>query len=154
MIPWTKALSLVFRGKVQVFEYYDGVEIRSAREVHALPSVVLLKHTFAPYGREVGLNKRNLLVRDNYECQYCGKTLSDSSATVDHVIPSCKGGAHSWENVVAACRRCNNVKANKTLEQANLMLRKQPFKPSRRLLLRQRAAKLGYAAWLPYFGGA
>ena len=151
MIPWTRALSLVFRDKVQVFAYYEGVAIRSAREVHALPSVVLLKHTFVPYGKRVGLNKRNVLVRDGFECQYCGKELSESSATVDHIIPSCNDGPHAWENVVAACKRCNNSKASKSLDQANMKLRSRPFRPSKALLLRQRAAKLGYNQWMPYF---
>ena len=64
--------------------------------------------------------------RDNQTCQYCGSTRN---LTIDHLIPRCRGGADSWENLLLACSKCNTVKGHKTPEQAGLRLRKKPRPP-------------------------
>jgi 5-methylcytosine-specific restriction endonuclease McrA len=64
--------------------------------------------------------------RDNQTCQYCGSTRS---LTIDHVIPRCRGGSDSWENLTIACEPCNTKKGSKTPEQAGLRLRKKPRPP-------------------------
>ena len=53
----------------------------------------------------VPFSRANIYARDDHECQYCGGVAE----TLDHVIPRSKGGAHTWENVVAACRRCDEL---------------------------------------------
>jgi 5-methylcytosine-specific restriction endonuclease McrA len=64
--------------------------------------------------------------RDNQTCQYCGSTRN---LTIDHLIPRCRGGADSWENLLLACSRCNTVKGHKTPEQAGLRLLRKPRPP-------------------------
>ena len=75
----------------------------------------------------VRLTKREVLRRDNYICQYCGKKTP--YLTIDHVFPRRLGGEHSWENLVAACPPCNHRKGGRTLEQAHMNLLHLPKEP-------------------------
>jgi 5-methylcytosine-specific restriction endonuclease McrA len=74
------------------------------------------------------LTRKNVLLRDNNQCQYCG--TSRGPMTVDHIIPKTMGGTDSWENLVCACPRCNNKKGNRTPEQAGMKLPRKPSRPS------------------------
>ncbi len=76
------------------------------------------------------LNNQTLFKRDGYLCMYCGEHFSSSVLSRDHVTPLTLGGRDIWRNVVAACRRCNNHKAGRTPEQANMKLLAVPFTPS------------------------
>ena len=49
--------------------------------------------------------------------------------TLDHVMPRHRGGGHTWENLVTACKTCNHRKGGKTLEEARLRLLRPPFEP-------------------------
>ncbi|ODS24044.1 restriction endonuclease [Candidatus Endobugula sertula] len=71
-----------------------------------------------------------LFRRDNYVCLYCGQIFFAQELTRDHVVPRAQGGADSWTNVVAACKRCNHAKGNRTPEQANMLLLAVPFTPN------------------------
>lgn len=51
-----------------------------------------------------------VLNRDAYTCAYCGDVANE----VDHVYPKSKGGEDTLDNLVAACRRCNILKKDKT----------------------------------------
>jgi 5-methylcytosine-specific restriction endonuclease McrA len=154
MIPWTRAISLVFKGRVHVYDYFDDV-VRSTRESFRLPSVVgLLKYVLIPNRRRISLSKRNVLARDGYECQYCDKELTEKTVTVDHVVPRSQGGPHTWTNVVASCRACNNFKDDKTLEEKCMKLRRLPHVPSRGVILREKAVRAGYEEWKLYFARA
>jgi 5-methylcytosine-specific restriction endonuclease McrA len=76
------------------------------------------------------VNRREVLKRDHYTCQYCG---SSKHLTLDHVIPRSRGGLHTWDNVVTACERCNSKKGDKTLHEAGMQLRhklKAPIHPT------------------------
>ena len=79
----------------------------------------------SPYSRRVALNRENIFIRDYFSCQYCG----NKAESVDHIIPKSKGGEHIWSNVVACCKRCNLIKADKLLNQTILALKKFPEKP-------------------------
>jgi hypothetical protein len=61
---------------------------------------------------------------------YCGQKFPSSQLSRDHVTPLSRGGVDAWKNVVTACRRCNNLKAWRTPEQARLQLIAIPFTPS------------------------
>lgn len=78
---------------------------------------------------EIRLTRRNLLLRDNFTCQYCGKRVSSSTFTIDHVIPRSHGGEGSWENFVVSCFKCNTAKRDRTPKEANMPLRQEPKKP-------------------------
>jgi hypothetical protein len=76
------------------------------------------------------LNNETLFRRDANLCMYCGQRFGSSQLSRDHVRPFCKGGKDVWNNVVAACRRCNNQKASRTPEQAGMQLLAVPFTPT------------------------
>jgi hypothetical protein len=77
--------------------------------------------------RMLRANRRNLLLRDDGMCQYCGKSMPASHLSVDHVVPTSRGGsARSWENQVIACRRCNGRKGNRLLSEAGMRLVRPP----------------------------
>jgi hypothetical protein len=77
--------------------------------------------------RMLRANRRNLLLRDEGTCQYCGKSLPASQLSVDHVVPTSRGGSGcSWENQVIACRRCNGRKGNRLLSEAGMRLIRPP----------------------------
>jgi 5-methylcytosine-specific restriction endonuclease McrA len=61
---------------------------------------------------------------------YCARDFAGTQLTRDHIQPRSRGGRDRWENVVAACRRCNQHKANRTPEEANMQLVALPFKPN------------------------
>jgi 5-methylcytosine-specific restriction endonuclease McrA len=106
----------------------DGKVIRSVSTRIPFPSVIKLEHyRRIPY-KNIILSRKNILRRDGHRCQYCGATALP--ITVDHVIPKSHGGHDSWENLVAACVRCNNIKGNHTPEKAGLKLLSVPRRPS------------------------
>ena len=76
------------------------------------------------------LCNRTLFKRDDHRCLYCGGKFSRSQLTRDHVLPTSRGGTDRWENVVAACKRCNWQKDNGTPEEAHMPLLAVPFKPN------------------------
>ena len=123
--PWQEAIKAVCLDRVQILAEYDAV-VRSQKSEFRIPSVVVLKEFVKPQKR-VAFTRFNLFLRDEFCCQYCG---AKGDLTFDHVLPRSKGGVTSWENVVAACSPCNLKKANKTLKQVGMVLKKPPCAPS------------------------
>lgn len=76
------------------------------------------------------LNNPTLFARDGHICMYCAREFASIELTRDHIQPVSRAGADRWENVVAACRRCNQHKANRTPEEAGMELVALPFKPN------------------------
>lgn len=108
--------------------------IRSPRMVLLPPEVIVLANYDGQGEKSVIFSRRNLFKRDRYTCQYCGSQPGPESLTIDHVTPKSRGGISSWENCVLACIECNKRKANKTVDESGLKLRKIPRKPSWRIL--------------------
>lgn len=79
--------------------------------------------------REIIFSKENLLRRDNFTCQYCGKKLERKTATIEHVTPCAKGGLSTWTNCILACLECNQTKGNKYLHESDQKLLKAPYVP-------------------------
>ena len=75
----------------------------------------------------VKLSRREVFIRDGYTCQYCGRQCHD--LTIDHVVPRSRGGMHSWDNLVSACKPCNHRKGGKLPAEARMSLRKEPREP-------------------------
>ncbi len=121
-----RALVLVLGGKAEVVEH-NGHDIMTPSQVIKAPSVIRLSHIVKRPMPQVKLSRREVFRRDHYTCQYCGTSTND--LTLDHVIPRHRGGNHSWENLVSACRQCNHRKGGRTPEEARMKLRKQPFRP-------------------------
>lgn len=76
------------------------------------------------------LTNSGLFARDHNLCLYCGQTFADSTLTRDHVVPKSRGGMDKWDNVVAACKRCNHHKGNRLLHDCNLELLALPYVPN------------------------
>ncbi len=123
-----RAIALLVTGKAEPLEFSsDAWLVRSPNLVIAVPAYIRL----AIASRErlwkiPPVNRREVLRRDNHACQYCG---SNKHLTLDHVIPLSRGGQHSWDNVVAACVKCNQRKSNRTPDDARMPLRTKPKAP-------------------------
>lgn len=94
-----------------------------------VPEVIVLKSYSAFPHRQVKLTRRNLLIRDNFRCQYTGKKLHAKEATIDHIIPQSRGGPHNWNNVVICSVDVNSKKADRTPQEANMSLLSKPKEP-------------------------
>src|SRR5581483_7232597 len=121
-----RALVLVNGGKAEVLEHGDG-ELRSTSITFRRPSVIRLVYLIKRPRPRVRLTRREIFIRDHFTCQYCGVKTKD--LTIDHLIPRHRGGRHTWDNLVSACRGCNHRKGGKTLEEARMALRIPPFEP-------------------------
>lgn len=125
VVPARRAVVLVLANKADVV-HANGHLFRSEQLELAAPSVVRLRrYVHVPYRRRAALSRRGVFIRDQYACQYCGV----GAENVDHVVPRSRGGAHEWENVVAACRRCNSRKKDRTPAEARMTLLRTPFAP-------------------------
>jgi 5-methylcytosine-specific restriction endonuclease McrA len=111
VVPARRALLLVIKHKAIAIEDSDLV-MHSAALSFAAPSVVrLTRYVRIPYRGPVPLTRRAVFARDGGRCVYCGGVAT----SIDHVVPRSRGGRHEWGNVVSACRRCNHVKADRTV---------------------------------------
>ncbi|WP_229752892.1 HNH endonuclease [Deinococcus aerophilus] len=122
-----RAITLLQYGVAEVLED-SGDVIRSPSTVLSVPSVIRLRRYIRrPRVHPVPFNRRNVLRRDTFACQYCG---SEGDLTLDHVMPRSRGGRHNWDNVVTACRGCNQRKGNRTPDEAGMPLRVPPHAPT------------------------
>jgi 5-methylcytosine-specific restriction endonuclease McrA len=121
-----RAFRLVFGEKAEVIQY-DHTEVRTATQVFHAPSVIRLHHRIKRPRPRVRLSRREVFIRDKHTCQYCGTQTHD--LTLDHVIPRHRGGLHTWDNLVTACKHCNHRKGGKLVEEARMRLMKAPFEP-------------------------
>jgi 5-methylcytosine-specific restriction endonuclease McrA len=121
-----RALVLVLKGVART-EEEQGTELHSARLRMGLPSVIrLLEYRRIPHQTRA-LSRKNILLRDRNTCQYCGVVLPSAELTLDHVVPRSRGGASTWENLVAACHSCNRRKGNHLLQELEHMkLQREP----------------------------
>lgn len=142
-----RAVVLLFLGKAELISFKDSRKICSVTSSLPFPTIVRLKvYIRVPY-KKIVLSRKNILRRDTHKCMYCLR--SDLPLTIDHVIPKSKGGDDSWENLVAACTRCNNKKGDRTPEEANMKLHRKPTKPSHITFMKHFAGKVD-EDWKPY----
>jgi 5-methylcytosine-specific restriction endonuclease McrA len=106
---------------------HNGVEIRHGHGMFRVPEVIRLSYYVRRPVQRVKFTKAAVFLRDNYTCQYCG--IQTKELTIDHVIPRVNGGETVWTNVVAACKRCNNKKSDRTPKDAGLKLARLPKEP-------------------------
>ena len=127
VVSWQRAVTMLFRGVVEVIEEYDE-DLRSVTFVMKMPAVVRLLRKVGRK-RAVKFSRMNVLLRDNWTCQYCGQRLPTRKLNYDHVVPRKLGGKTVWENIVTSCIPCNDKKGGRTPEQARMQLLKRPVKP-------------------------
>ena len=130
-IPWQRAITLLFLGKVQVVEEYEDKTIRSVTFEVKMPSVVRFLRHLKHRKPVIRFSRENVFARDHGQCQYCAKKVTRSEATYDHVVPRSQGGGTHWENIVIACVPCNQRKGGRTPDQAKMKLKVVPGKPTK-----------------------
>lgn len=129
LVSVRRAIVLVLREKAELLEVTRQV-LRSSREEIPVPLVIRLVHYVRLPHRTVPSTRAAVMLRDAHTCQYCGEVPGRNHLTVDHVLPRSRGGAHSWENLVSACTRCNQKKGSLTPEEAGMQLIRKPFEPT------------------------
>ena len=125
VISADKGFSMVYSGRAQVVENYEQ---GPCAHFH-FPSVIVLKKYIRKRKVRMSATRKNIYWRDKYTCQYCG--VSKTPLTIDHITPKGKGGGDSWENLVAACSKCNTRKGDTLLKHMDMKLLKKPRKPSK-----------------------
>ena len=126
VVSFKRALVLVMNQKATIVSADAEHPVYGSSGSWARPSVILLtRYVRIPNSRLIPVSRRGVLRRDNHHCAYCG----GSANTIDHVQPRSRGGADSWENLVACCLRCNNKKGDRTLAEMNWKLRIRPRAP-------------------------
>jgi 5-methylcytosine-specific restriction endonuclease McrA len=120
-----RAFSLILTDKVDVIHNAE-IDIVSSEGLHTAPSVMKMRYQVRRPMPQLRLSRHSVLARDKYKCQYCG---AKRDLTIDHVTPRWMGGPHTWDNLVACCRRCNLKKGDKTPKQANMKLHTTPARP-------------------------
>lgn len=111
------AVRMLVRGVAEVHEAADEFYGTFIRPI----SVRLVKYivTTWRYQRQPKWSKNGVLRRDKHVCAFCG---ANKATTIDHIKPRSQGGKNTWKNTIAACLKCNNKKADRTPEQANMPL--------------------------------
>lgn len=149
-IGWKDAIKMCWVDSVTVVEYYKDWIVRSPSTELYVPSVVVSRK-YAKKKINVRFSRSNLLLRDDFSCQYCHDQLTMKDMTIDHVIPRARGGITRWDNVVASCYSCNAIKGHRTSMKPS----RKPFKPEHQNLLAN-AKKLPIDipddSWIQYLG--
>ena len=124
-----KAVNLMLKGKAEPIHFLENNFLNTVGEENIIrPTVLRLNYQIKrKYTREYKVSRLGIYNRDNHTCQYCG--VKNNELTLDHVYPRHLGGSHTWDNLVTCCKKCNNTKAWKTLDQAGMRLLSKPRSP-------------------------
>ncbi len=178
IIPARRAFGLLYKDLAEVIDVEDGgfssydfdgwVELSQMRRLQKKPDddwirtvrcevqvprvIRLLTYDRIPKDG-VKFNRRNILARDHFRCQYCGKQYSAHQLTLDHVVPRSRGGQTNWENVVTACVRCNLRKGDRTPTEAGMKLLRPPRRPDRNPVLQLKLRNVKYQSWRMFLPG-
>lgn len=152
-VPLEKALHMVFNDRAKIVdpENYQAMTwedwsklkplgdegIKGAKMVFRIPEVIVLNDYDKLPQPAMTFSRRRLFRRDGYKCMYCGCKPGSEELTIDHVLPRAQGGGTNWENCVLCCVKCNAYKANRTPEQAKMVLLSKPCKPSYKILRKE-----------------
>lgn len=129
VLSWKKAVTLVFLGKVEVLKEYER-DIKGVSSVMKQPAVIRLRRLVRNNHSNVKFSRRNVFLRDDYTCQYCGQRFDPKYLTCDHIIPRSRGGSTEWTNIVTSCIRCNLKKSDKLPDEVEMFPRKRPSRPN------------------------
>ena len=146
-----RAIKMVVKGVALAEEEETDLVIRAATVTLRVPVVIRLREYVHIPHRPVKFSRRNVLTRDRSTCQYCGKVFPSGELTLDHVIPRSRGGKTEWENVVAACKRCNHRKGDRTPQEAKMYPLRPPKTPTITYYMRlTRFSKVFHESWKKY----
>ncbi len=142
-----KAIILIYLGKAEIIDQWDGKMIQGVRAAFPYPSIIRLSTPVHRPWQIINLSRKNIMKRDGYQCQYCGTRTQP--LTVDHIIPKMRGGKDTWDNLITACIHCNNKKGHRTLQEAQMTLRKQPRRPHPLCFIQTHTGGMA-ERWKPY----
>jgi 5-methylcytosine-specific restriction endonuclease McrA len=148
VISWQESIRYLVLEKASALSWYEDWIIHSAKWNTPVPAVIML-HEYQKPKKTLRFSKRNIFLRDQYSCQYCGISLKASEATIDHVIPISQGGRSTWENSTTACKPCNYRKGDKT----KMKPQHKPYRPDIWELVdkrRRMGFDLAHPSWLDY----
>ena len=126
---WKRALVLLMKGKAVNARHLNDINSMIKVENVLIPLVIKLTYDLAIPYQELPFCRENILVRDEFVCQYCGGKFHPDELTLDHVYPKSRLGPDIWENIVACCRECNQKKADRTPKEARMKLLRRPYRP-------------------------
>lgn len=142
MVSWKKAFKLLSKEKVEVVKWADKVIHNAAGKVLKIPAVMkLIKFIRTIYKTRVPFAKKNVYIRDDFECVYCGHR--SKKLTIDHIIPKSRGGKSTFENCVASCKPCNNKKGHKLCSEIKMYPSKSAYQPTISQFLQLKVKTLG-----------
>jgi 5-methylcytosine-specific restriction endonuclease McrA len=127
VVSWQQGMVLLLKGVVIPIEFWEKPIRSGSGELYQVPKVVTVKK-YVKHQRKYHPTKKNIFLRDNYTCVYCGHNRPQDM-TIDHVLPKSRKGKDTWENLVCACSKCNHAKADRTPEEAGMKLRTVPRNP-------------------------
>ena len=144
LVTWMRAITWYYRYEryskngIDIIDFYKDDSIKGVNKNFPIPAVARTNKFFKIYTTDqVVFSRKNIFIRDNYQCQYCGKEFEHKELTYDHVIPKSKWPDNTsptnWTNIVTACKPCNSKKGDRNPKQANMPLLKSPTKPEKRL---------------------
>jgi 5-methylcytosine-specific restriction endonuclease McrA len=149
VISWQEAIRYIVLEKASPVYHYENWWVRSPSWETQVPAVIMLREYQKPK-RSIRLSKKNVYLRDNFTCQYCGDQLNDKTLSIDHVIPVSKGGRNRWDNLTTSCRKCNSHKSDKAIKPETI-----PYKPDYWELVakrKQRGYDIKHSSWLEFIG--
>jgi len=117
---------LVDKGKAEVVKS-DENPIVTGYKTYVRPLIIRLLNYIKHHSRTLRANRNRIYKRDGHQCVYCG---SKKELTLDHIIPKSRGGSNDWTNLVTSCLKCNLKKANRTPEEAKMVMRVKPYTPT------------------------
>ena len=130
-VSWQRAVNLQWQERAVVVSEDAKRILRSPSFEMGLPRVIKLRnHISRKLRLKVPMTRRNIAIRDNSSCQYCGVLLETKDYTIDHVLPRARGGSSVWTNLTLACVQCNKHKSNCLPHEVGLALRQKPYEPN------------------------
>lgn len=129
LVSVRRAVVLLLREKAELLEATQQM-VCSVHRAIPVPLVIRLVRYVRLPQRRVPPTRTAVMLRDTFTCQYCGAAPGRKDLTVDHVIPRSRGGKHDWNNLVTACKRCNQKKGSHTPDEAQMRLLRKPFEPT------------------------
>lgn len=147
-ITWEESIKYMVLDKAVVLAWHDNWIVHSANWSTPVPSVIILRD-YMKSKSTVRFSRANVYLRDDGTCQYCLEEITPKEATLDHVMPTSKGGKTTWENCCTACGPCNANKGN----DHRIVPKKKPHKPDYYELVNKRKKmpfNVRHSAWLEY----
>ncbi|MEB3023392.1 MULTISPECIES: HNH endonuclease [Mycolicibacter] len=130
-VDYRAAVSMLVRKVAYALELHDPPRVlRSPSFSIELPrSLMLTDYVHIPYRRLADhASRAEILDRDRRMCQFVG--CGARATTIDHLLPRCRGGGNTWDNLVASCADCNGRKGDRTPAEAGMRLIREPFRPA------------------------